>query len=90
MSGLVKPRSKSKQRRNDQKCSQGIETVVVSTLTFDVFYYQKFIFLKIFLNYYGYNDKFSLVINGRETLIQENSIEVFLWKYTLGFLSHVF
>ncbi|VCW77483.1 unnamed protein product [Gulo gulo] len=33
MSGHVKPRSKSKQRRNDQKCSQGIETVVAQQLS---------------------------------------------------------
>lgn len=64
MSGRVKPRSKSKQRRDDEKSSQQSETVVVSTLIFDVFYYQKFIFLKILLNYYGYSDKFSLVIMG--------------------------
>ncbi|XP_032186507.1 putative G antigen family E member 3 [Mustela erminea] len=35
MSELVKPRSKSKQRRNDQKCSQGIETVVAQQLSDD-------------------------------------------------------
>ncbi|XP_045850331.1 putative G antigen family E member 3 [Meles meles] len=33
MSGHVKPRSNPKQRRNDQKCSQGIETVVAQQLS---------------------------------------------------------
>lgn len=73
MSRHVRSRSKSKQR-DDLESNQQAAPVVVSTSIFDVFINQKFIFLKILLNYYGYSDKFPHTDEGKATLIKKNSI----------------
>lgn len=50
MSGRVRTRSKSKQRKDDGKANQPAAPVAVSTSAIDVLYHQ-FISLKMLLNY---------------------------------------